>query len=327
MTTVGTGKYTYQHIEHWAKMPQGETFGAISGLATDSQDRLYALQQSEPPVLVFDREGKYLSSWGNGAFVRAHYVHIENDIAYVTDTNDEVAMIYTLEGRPLQVLGRRGVYSDTGTDVYCELVPRAAGPFNHPTKLVPGPTGDLFVSDGERNCRVHRFSSDGQLINSWGEPGKTSPGQFHVPHGIVVDQDGLVYVCDRENACIQVFTSDGEYITSWTDMRPPIDIAIDKDGVFYVAQFSFNEADRYEGYPPPAGTGSAVINSAGRRMIRPGAEPQLSVMDRQGNVLARWNVPSGHGMCVDSRGDIYLTVWPIPDVPEERSIDKYVRQA
>ena len=172
MPTVGSGKYTYSVIEEWAKLPQGETFGNVSAVATDSQDRVYAFQRKDPPVLIFDREGRFLGSWGMGAFNNPHGIYIANDIVYLTDREDSVAVKYTLDGKPLQVLGQRGVHSDTGCQNAGDLVPRAAGPFNYPTELVPSPSGDLYVSDGYRNSRVHRFSSEGRLITSWGEPGK-----------------------------------------------------------------------------------------------------------------------------------------------------------
>ncbi len=320
MTTVGAGKYTYRPVKDWAKLPQEVAFGPVTDVSTDSQDRVYVFQQSEPPVLVLERDGAYITSWGHGAFVRPHYLHIANDVAYLADSDDSVVMKYTLDGKPLQVLGRRGVHSDTGTEEYGGLVTRSAGPFNHPTKLVPSPSGDLYVSDGERNSRVHRFSGDGTLIASWGEPGKAGPSQLHMPHGILVDRDGRVYVCDRENSLIQVFSPDGQHITSWSDIRPPCDIVADKYGVFYVCQLAFNATHRYEGYPAPVGTGSALRDSAGRRTVLPGGEPQVSVLDREGNVLARWNSPSAHGLCVDSRGDIYLAV------QDNRTVDKYVRE-
>ena len=320
MTTAGTGKYTYKLVQDWAKLPPGETFGSVSGVAVDSRDRVYAFQQKDPPVLVFDQDGKYLSSWGTGAFVRPHSFHIVDDIVYLTDSNDSVAMKFTLDGRLLQILGQRGAHSDTGTDVYSALVPRAAGPFNHPTELFPAPGGDLYVSDGERNCRVHRFSADGELISSWGEPGKTGPGEFHLPHSVFVDGDGQVYVCDRENSRIQVFSSDGQYVTSWTDVRPPCKMVADKDGVFYVCQLAFNATHRYDGYPAPAGTGSALRDSEGRRTVPPGGEAQVSVLDKQGVVLAQWNCRSAHAIWVDSRGDIYLAL------SDGRAVDKYVRE-
>src|SRR5262249_24189091 len=75
MATVGTGKYTYELIENWAKLPPGQTFGNTSAVATDSQDRVYVFQRKEPPVLVFDRDGTYLSCWGIGAFANPHGIY------------------------------------------------------------------------------------------------------------------------------------------------------------------------------------------------------------------------------------------------------------
>ncbi len=321
MTTVGSGKYTYKEIKDWAKLPSGMSFGATSGVATDSQDRVYVFHRNDPPVMVFDREGNFLSSWGNGNFIRPHGCYIGNDTIYLTDSDDQVAMIYTLTGRPVMVLGKRGVPSDSGTDQYGALVPHAAGPFNHPSGLVPSPSGDLYASDGEKNARVHRFSADGHLLASWGEGGKTEPGQFHLVHGILVDKDGKVYVCDRENACIQIFTPDGKFIARWTEgLRCPTDIAVDSDGVFYVSQFAFNVTHRYEGYPPPAGSGSALIDEQRRRTTRTDAPPQITILDRDGKVLAAWNPRKPHGIWVDSHGDIYTAV------EDDKSVDKFIRQ-
>ncbi|MCH8282435.1 MAG: hypothetical protein J4O03_12665 [Chloroflexi bacterium] len=292
MTTVGTGKYTYTYIQDWAKLPPGQSFGTVSAVATDSQDRVYAFQRTEPPVVVFDRDGNFLSSWGNGAFVNPHGIFIADDIIYLTDREGSVAMKYTLDGKPLQIIGTHGAYSDTGCEVAGEVVPRSAGPFNYITELVPSASGDLYVSDGYRNARVHRFSSDGRLISSWGEPGKGGPNQFHLPHSLIVGQDGRVYVCDRENSRVQVFSADGQYITMWTDMNRPLDISQDRDGNFVISE-------------------------------RPedGVPPQISVLDPEGKVLARWPSRSAHGSWVDAHGDIYLAL------TAEKSIDKYVRQS
>lgn len=317
---VGNGKYIYSVIQEWAKLPKGETFGALTDVATDSRDRVYVFQRKDPPILVFDRDGHYLGSWGNGAFNRGHGMSIVNDVVYLTDSDDSVVLIYTLEGRPLQVIGRRGVHSDTGTEKYGGLVLRAAGPFNHPTKLFPAPWGDLYVTDGERNCRVHRFSGDGKLLASWGEPGKVEPNQFHFPHSIWVDGDERLYVCDRENSRIHVMSADGAPIAMWTDVRQPTDIRADGAGVFYVSQFAWNVTPRYAGYPLPAGNGSALMGPNGQRMERPDAPPQVSVLDRNGRVLASWPTRSGHGLCLDSSGNIYVAM------EDDRCVDKYVRQ-
>jgi hypothetical protein len=150
MTTLGTGKYTYTLIEDWAKPRPGETFTMVSAVATDSQDRVYAFQRKDPPVVIFDQDGNYLNSWGDGAFLFAHGIFIADDIVYLTDRDSSVCIMYTLDGKPIQMLGRHGVHSDTGCENPGDLVPRAAGPFNYPSELVPSPSGDLYVSDGYR---------------------------------------------------------------------------------------------------------------------------------------------------------------------------------
>jgi len=290
MATVGTGKYTYELIENWGKLPAGDTFGMVSAIATDSQDRVFAFQRKEPPMLIFDRDGNLTDSWGNGSFEFAHGIHIADDVVYVTDRNTSVCIMYTLDGKPIQMLGRHGVHSDTGCENPGDLVPRAAGPFNYPAELVPSPSGDLYVADGYRNSRVHRFSNDGQLKKSWGVPGKSGPNEFHLPHSLLIDGDNVV-VCDRENDRIQVFGLDGDFKEIWDDIQRPMDISMDTDGNYMISE---GQRD----------------NSA-----------RISILDKKGGVLSRFECRgSGHGSWIDSRGDIYLA--GIPD-----AIDKYVRQA
>lgn len=289
MVTLGTGMYTYTLVENWAKLPPGQTLAMVSAIATDSQDRVYAFQRKDPPILIFDREGNLQSSWGNGAFVFAHGFYIENDIVYLTDRDTSICMVYTLDGKPIQMLGRHGQHSDTGCENPGDLVPRAAGPFNYPAELVPSPSGDLYVADGYRNSRVHRFSSEGELKQSWGEPGKTDPNNFHLPHSLLIDNDRVI-VCDRENHRIQVFSLDGQFQEIWNDIQRPMDISRDRNSNFVVSE-------------------GQVDGSA-----------RISILDNSGGVLARFDCRgSGHGSWIDSRGDIYLA--GVPD-----AIDKYVRQ-
>ena len=291
MTTVGTDKLTYEAIEDFPKLPNGQSFAVVSTVATDSQDRLYVFQRTDPPIVVFDKNGKYLGEWGTKAITAPHGMTITDDVVYVTDRDDSVAVSFTLDGRPMQVLGERGVYSDTGCEKPADLVPRAAGPFNYPTEMAPGPSGDIYVSDGYRNSRVHRFSKDGQLINSWGQPGKSAPVEFHLPHSVFVAPDGKVYVCDRANRRIQIFTAEGEFINMWTDMAGPNDIAMDGDGLFYIAEQETDDDP-----------------------------PYLTIRNVDGEIQAKWAIRHAHGLWVDSRGDIYL------GLTTSHSVDKYVRQ-
>ena len=290
MATVGTGRYTYSLIENWAKLPPGETLGMVSAIATDSHDRVYTFQRKAPPVMIFDRDGNVEDSWGNGSFVFAHGFYIEDDVVYVTDRDTSVCIMYTLDGKPIQMLGRHGRHSDTGCENPGDLVPRAAGPFNYPSELVPSPSGDLYVSDGYRNSRVHRFSSEGELKQSWGEPGKAEPSHFHLPHSLLVDGDRVI-VCDRENHRIQLFSLDGEFLEVWYDIQRPMDISKDSEGNYLVSE--------------------GQVDSAAR----------ISILDNSGGVLSRFECRgSGHGSWIDSRGDIYLAGLT-------GAIDKYVRQA
>jgi DNA-binding beta-propeller fold protein YncE len=291
MAIVGAGRYRYQLVEHWGRLPAGQTFGNVSAVATDSLDRVYVFQRKDPPVLVFDRDGGYLGGWGIGAFANPHGIYIGNDVVYLTDRDDSVCLTYTLDGKPLQVLGKRGAHSDTGCERPGELVPRSAGPFNYPTEMVPAPSGELYITDGYRNARVHRFSPAGELIASWGEPGKTEPNQFHLPHSLIADRDGAIYVCDRENNRIQVFSADGDFQTMWTDLRRPLDISMDRDGLFCISEGGVS-----------------------------GLSPRISLMDKRGAVVARWDSLSAHGSWVDAHGDIYLALG------SRERLDKYVRQ-
>ena len=291
MSRAGTGAYTYEVIRDWPKMPKGEALGVVSRVATDAQDRVYVFQRKDPPVVIFDRDGNYLGCWGIGAVREAHGLKIVNDVAYTTDRPDSVAVSFTLDGKPLLVLGRRGVHSDTGCEGSPWLAQRPGAPFNHPTEMMPHPNGDIYVTDGYRNCRVHRFTADGRLVRSWGTPGK-GEGQFHLPHSIAVDAAGKLYVADRANRRIQIFTPDGEFVGAWTGMGGPNDITLGKDGRFYIAE---QEADGKPAY--------------------------ICIRAGDGSVLARLESRHIHGVGVDSRGDIYagLTV--------DHSIDKFVRRS
>ena len=291
MTTVGSGKFTYEFIQDWPTLPAGQDLGVVSSVATDSQDRVYAFQRKDPPVMVFDRDGIYLNSWGMGAITDPHGINIVDDVVYITDRADHVAVKFTLDGKPLQVIGDRGVFSDTGCENPGDLCPRAAGPFNYCTELTTSPSGDLYVSDGYRNARVHRFSKDGLLINSWGQPGKETPGEFHLVHSLLVDPEGKVYVCDRTNRRVQIFSPEGQFITMWTGMGGPDNIVRDEEGIFYIAEQADESGDSH-----------------------------VSIWDGDGTVLERWPIRHAHGLEVDAHGDIYL------GLTIDQSVDKYIRQ-
>jgi DNA-binding beta-propeller fold protein YncE len=228
MPQAGTGGYRYELVRDFCKLPAGQTFGLVSRVAADAQDRIYVFQRKDPPVVIFDRDGSYLGAWGSGEVADPHGLKIVGDTVYTTDRSDSVAKSFTLDGKVRLQLGTPGQHSDTGK-ITNWLAERAAGPFNHPTEMIAHPNGDLYVTDGYRNARVHRFTRDGRLVKSWDEPGQGA-GQFHLPHSIAYDDDGKLYVADRSNKRIQIFTPEGDYLGEWTGMGGPNDITRGKDG-------------------------------------------------------------------------------------------------
>ena len=257
-------------------MPGGWTLGQ-TGIVTDSHDRVYLFNRSDHPLIVLDREGNFLTSWGEGVLTDAHGMYIDaDDRLYLPVKNSHVVLKYSADGNLLLTLGTRDQPSDTGfSGEYDNPVPRAAGPFNRPSDIALSPSGEIYVSDGYANARVHKFTADGRLLSSWGAPGKIGPGEFHIPHGIWVHTDGRVLVADRENNRIQIFTPEGEFLSQWTDLARPCDIFIDAQQTVYVG-----ELDAF-----------------------------MVVLTIEGAVLSRWDGPTdagAHALWVDSHGDVYV---------------------
>jgi DNA-binding beta-propeller fold protein YncE len=163
------------------------------------------------------------------------------------------------------------VPSDTGGDGKNSKIKRSAGPFNGPTDVAFGPNGELFVTDGYANARVHRFSSSGKLLSSWGAPGD-EPGEFNLPHGALIQGGKTLYVADRENNRIQVFNLKGEFVSQWTDFAGPTGISVGADGTLVVCEF---------GYDPAIPTRYSVP-SHGRRIL-----PRVTMRSPEGELLAK----------------------------------------
>lgn len=300
-TSISPLEFGYEANDQWAKLPAGWSWTEVAGVATDSKDRVYVFNRGEHPLMVFDREGNFLNSWGEGLFARAHGIFIgPDDAVYCTDDMDHTVRKFTPEGKLLLTLGTSGKPSDTGaTSMDFRSIVRAGPPFHYPTNLALSATGEMYVSDGYGNARMHKFSADGRLLFSWGEPG-TGTGQFQVPHGVAVDRDGVVLVADRENSRIQFFSPEGKFLSEWTDVARPSQIFIDPAGNVVVAELGF-----YAGMWP--GIVAAPDSPGGR----------VSIYNRSGAVLARWGggvnpcAPGDffapHGIWLDSRGDIYVT--------------------
>jgi len=314
MVELGTAAYTYEVAEGWGKLPDGWSFKEAAAVGVDSKDNVYVFNRGEHPVIIFDQEGNFLSSWGEGVFPRAHGVTMgPDDTIFLTDDGDHTMRHCTLDGKVLMTLGISG-----------KPAPFMSGdPFNRCTHLAIDPSnGDFFISDGYGNARVHKYSPNGKLLLSWGESG-TGPGQFNIAHNIATDKDGWVYVADRENQRMQVFDRNGKFETQWINMAKPCGLFIDQSSeLVYVGELGVAIGPNSQAY---------------------GLGPRVSIMDTKGNTLARLgDGPEGinpgqftapHGVCVDSHGDIYVgeVAWThsrrYANPPDEiRSLQKLVRK-
>ena len=286
----GTGKYTYELVDGWAK-PKGWSFIDVGGVSVDSQDRVYILSRGTHPISVFDREGNFLTSWGGGFSKRAHGSYSGPDGSiYGTDDGTHIVSKFSPDGKLLLTLGNKDQPSDTGyVGKGLESIKRGGPPFNRPTGVALSSSGDIFVSDGYGNARVHKFSPDGELLLSWGEPG-TGPGQFRLPHNIWVDKRERVWVCDRENNRIQIFDTQGKFLNQWTDVIRPTDMFIDDEDTVYVSELARRVS----------------IFTIDHKLLSRWGTGQLFQKSTDGQERNPTLFVAPHTIAVDSRGDLYV---------------------
>ena len=287
MTTmqIGTGSFTYEPQATWEQLPEGMTLHETPGVAVDGDDNVYLLTRNTAnPVIVLNRNGEFIRTFGAGTFTdRTHAILAAPDgFVYCADDGAHTITKWTPDGELLMTIGTPGEPS----------APFSGEPFNRPTDMVVAADGSIFISDGYGNARIHKYSADGELLTSWGEPG-IDPGQFMVPHNLAIDGD-RIYVADRESHRVQLFDLDGSLISVWNNIHRPCGLALGPEGNVYVGELN----------------GVALMEGAA------GVGHRVSVLDRDGRLLARVGDPeegeepgrfiAPHGIAVDSHGDVYV---------------------
>jgi hypothetical protein len=255
----GWWKSAPDHVDGW-------TWGEVSGVAADTPDRILVAvwgdrnsQGEERPgstnyLLAVDRDGNIIENWSqwDSIFNKPHQVYISP-----YDPERHVWVVERGGGRGvnMQILK----FTNDGSELVMRLVDpdhptsRAEaranpnpGPYAYgdPAVLAFFPNGDFLLGDGYWHSRIVRYDADGEYLMEWGELG-TGPGQFDLVHGVAIDRDHRVYVGDRTNNRIQVFTEDGEFIEEWPDVSDPVGIFIDERDAVWVVSARLNRILKY----------------------------------------------------------------------------------
>lgn len=264
---IALGDRRYEIDRPWAAQPSILGSGWMTDVAIDSADQLYVLNR-------FDR---YVDPTGtpvlavydpSGALMRTlELPDVSDGHAISMGPNDDIVIV-DRDRHVVHLLAKNG-------EPLLTLGERnePGRPFNHPTCAKIAPGGDVFVCDGYGNSMVHHFSSDGRLIKSWGEPG-AGPGQFTTPHCLAYTHATEIVVCDRENNRVQLFDFEGTFIREIKDVFHPMAVEVDSEGLILISD----------------------------------QIPRLSMVTSNGSLVGRCRptLYGGHGMCLDSAGNIYF---------------------
>ena len=254
-------------------MPKYWEFGIASDVYVNSADEIHVFSRGLHPLTIWDKDGNFISSWGEGTFSNnEHGIYItKEDTIWLVDSWFHIATEHKPNGELIRTIGNKLQPSETYNGL----------PFNMPTGLSISSKGDIFISDGYGNKKVHKFDSNGELIKSWGTFGD-KPGEFAIVHNLEFDSKDRLFVCDRENNRIQIFDDEGNFLEEWTDLFMPGDLWI-KDDIVYVCEQT--------------------------------EQGGVSIWTTEGELITRWHgdrgdgkgtILSGHGICVDSEGSIYV---------------------
>lgn len=290
---TGGQTHVYEVVDGWGTLPEHIAYGKTHGIVTDSADHVYVFHTGTPSVVKFDKDGRYIEAWGEQFAGSAHgfYLHRESggEVLYVTDTARGVVAKLTLSGEELLRIEAPNL-----PDVYDERKKYA------PTDVAVGVNGDIYIADGYGQHYIHQYSSAGNYIRSWGGEG-SEPGKLKCPHGISVDlrhEEPELYVADRGNYRIQVFTPDGKHKRFIAD-------DMDRPCSFY-----------YEGEYllfPDLHSRVTIFDRNDRLVTHLGEDQQAYKQPGWPNLPQAYFRPgkfsSPHGVCVDSEGSVYVAEW------------------
>lgn len=273
-----------------AGVPVGPwNFIQVASVAVSTRGTVLVLHRGAHPIMEFEGSGKFIRSWGDrlfsegkvGAIARANWAEgrsrysavygpagctscgahsVRVDPAgniWLVDAPGHVVYKTDAHGKEIMRLGIRGASGADRTH------------FNLPTDVAFAQNGDVYVSDGYGNARVVKFSGDGTYLLEWGRRGN-GPGEFGLPHNLVTDRQGRVYVSDRDNERIQVFDANGKLLSRWPGTGAISGLAMSRDERIWTGE---------------------------------------TLRDLDGKVIGKLSgSAAGHGVAVAESGDVYIAL-------------------
>jgi DNA-binding beta-propeller fold protein YncE len=218
----------WEVLPSWGDLPAGTTWGGASQASATLDGQIVIFRRDVPAFFVVSPEGKLVKSFGETKYRLAHGIRIDREgFIWASDNADNFIQKMSSDGKVLMTLGKAGTTGDNNSQEG----------FDGPADVFVAANGDIFVADGYRNSRVVQFSKDGKFIRKIGGTKGTEPGQFNVPHAVVVDSKGRIIVADAENSRVQVFDSTGKFLEQWTGFpaKPRGSMLITPDDTLYIS--------------------------------------------------------------------------------------------
>src|SRR6202789_1814690 len=214
------------------RLPEGQDLGMVSWIARDPKTGVtWLIQRGDKadPVVAVDKEGRVLHSFGKGLYKIPHAIRLDPaGNVWTVDAGSSTVIKFSPQGEKLLQI-----------DVGGQPEP-ARSPFNGTTDIAFAPNGRIFIADGYANARILEYTADGKKIREWGSPG-IGPGQFHLPHAIVIDENNILYVADRENGRIEKFDIDGKYIGEIPNLGRTYSLKLGANGTLWAGMQPLNE--------------------------------------------------------------------------------------
>ncbi len=310
----------YRTVEGWAKMPTGRVWGSTSAVAIDRDGRSVwvgercgqnsCVGSDLDPILLFDSDGNLVRSFGKGMINWPHGMFVDRDgNVWVTDARDNRtappraaagATPPAQPSAPARITGHQVFKFSPRGELLLTLGTaggaRAPGHFFQPNAVLVAPNGDIFVAEGhasnaEANARILKFDRTGKFLLEWGKKG-TGPSEFDQPHALAMDTQGRLFVADRGNNRIQIFSADGKLLDTWFQFSRASGIFIDRNDVIYVAD---SESGSIEPARPEWQRGIRIGNARTGEVTAFIPDP----------VKETRNTSAAEGVAVDARGVIY----------------------